>query len=95
MAYQDLDSERHEIRLLTISDDESPVITYTLCTVSLLDEPSFKAVSYSWGVESADRKLVLDGEEMEVMVNLDLLLRQFRHERHGPLYVDALCIYAP
>lgn len=92
MVYQTLDSNRHEIRLLTVKVDESPIITCTLNTVSLLDEPSFKALSYHWGCEKAPQLLLLDGEETEITANLDQALRQLRQENHGPLFIDALCI---
>ncbi len=92
MAYQTLDSSRHEIRLLTVKVDESPIITCTLTTVSLMDVLSFKALSYNWGREKAPQLLLLDGEEMEITANLDQALRQLRHENHGLLFIDALCI---
>jgi hypothetical protein len=92
MVYQTLDSNRHGIRLLTVKVDESPIITCTLNTVALLDEPSFKALSYQWGREKAPQLLLLDGEEMEITANLDKALRQLRQENHSPLFVDALCI---
>ena len=92
MAYQPLDSNRHEVRLLNITADESAMITCTLKTVSLLDKPSFKALSYHWGSEKAPQHLLLEGEETEITVNLDQAIRQLRQENHGPIYIDALCI---
>ena len=92
MVYHPLKSERYEIRLLTIRMDGSPTITCTLNTVSLLDEPLFKALSYHWGREKAPQLLLLDGAETEITANLDQALRQFRQENHGPIFVDALCI---
>lgn len=76
MTYQTLDSNRHEIRLLTVKVDESPIIICTLNTVSLLDEPLFKTLSYHWGGERAPQRLLLDGEETEITANLDQALRQ-------------------
>ena len=75
MVYHPLHSDRHEIRLLTIRADGSPIITYTFNTVSLLDQPLFKALSYHWGRQKAPQLLLLDGAETEITANLDQVLR--------------------
>jgi hypothetical protein len=60
--------------------------------VSLLSQPSYKALSYCWGVRKAREKAVINGCEVEITTNLDHALRQLQHENHGPLWIDALCI---
>jgi hypothetical protein len=75
------------------------LVTCTLETVSMDDNPSYLALSYTWGdpsickaiqIESVDGK---SRKTFEVTVNLEEALRYFRQENHPVcLWADAICI---
>jgi hypothetical protein len=75
------------------------LVTCTLETVSLDDNPMYLALSYTWGdpsicktiqIESVDGK---SRKTFEVTVNLEQALRYFRQENHPVrLWADAICI---
>ncbi|OJD36684.1 ankyrin and het domain-containing protein [Diplodia corticola] len=75
-----------------------PIISCTLRTASLEDEPEYSALSYVWGDPNTTRPILIDGKAFHVTVNLEVALRQLaeelRQRRHNPtwLWVDAICI---
>lgn len=67
----------------------------TLDTVSLLDKPSFEALSYCWGPANVTEPIELCGRQRQVTTNLEAALRQFRQDANGEpfrLWIDAICI---
>ena len=81
------------VHILTIKEpDESPM-RYTLKTLSLIDPPIYKALSYTWGNTHSKKSLILNGATCLVTKNLDIALRHLQHEDSPePLWVDSLCI---
>ncbi|KAH6672252.1 heterokaryon incompatibility protein-domain-containing protein [Halenospora varia] len=89
-----LNSSRKEIRLLILQPlSAGEEIQCSTETVSLLDEPEYKALSYVWGDASARKNINFNGTEFSVTANLAAALYHLRL-RHVPrwLWVDALCI---
>jgi hypothetical protein len=106
--YHDLDASRSEIRLLEILDSDNPssIIRCRQTTVSLLDRPSFAALSYVWGDPHVTENIELDGVTMAVTTSLAAALRHIpkhwdnvwkeEYPGRGPeplrLWADAICI---
>lgn len=96
--YHALDPWKHEIRVLTVlprGDDavEAADIQCLLRTVSLDDEPSYKALSYVWGTDLPSDMITIHGEAIAVRKNLATALQQLQ-QIYEPLHiwVDAICI---
>ena len=79
--YHNLDASRSEIRLLEIlgSDIPSSIVKCRQTTVSLLDRPSFAALSYVWGDPLITENIELDGVTMPVTTSLAAALRMYRN----------------
>ncbi|OJJ73336.1 hypothetical protein ASPBRDRAFT_28586 [Aspergillus brasiliensis CBS 101740] len=93
--YLPLDTERNEIRLLTIlpSTRTASTIRCSLKTVSLDDNPSFEAISYVWGDTSTKTEMILDGTTFHVSLSVDRNLRLLRHKlRRRVVWIDYVCI---
>lgn len=93
--YSSLDHSRAEIRLLTIlpASPTCPNLRCTLRTVSLDDQPSFRALSYTWGDATITEPIAIDGRTISVTVNLKKALRRLRHTREPfEIWADAVCI---
>jgi hypothetical protein len=98
-SYNTLNSELHEIRLLTLeSGSHDEALQCRLSTVALATRPTYNALSYVWGdpvVTITEPTIVLDGQRFVVTPNLYSALR---HLRPPPgivsicLWVDAVCI---
>lgn len=92
--YRKLDVEKRQIRLVSIlpgswSDD----VACELTIVSLDDNPSYEALSYTWGDPSDTVPILLQGLESPVTKPLHLALRRLRHVGEARrMWVDALCI---
>ena len=98
--YSLLDYSRSEIRLLTLhpaqaflEESDTPVLTCTLETVSLLNSPSYVALSYAWGNSTTPQIIHINGEPVPVGENLAAALSHIRKpDRPIILWVDAVCI---
>src|SRR4051812_1877495 len=94
-TYKPLDSSRKEIRLLTLLPlSAGPEIQCSTETVSLLDNPEYKALSYVWGDASIRRPITFNTHpDFPVTANLAIALHPLRLA-HVPrrLWIDALCI---
>lgn len=93
MAYSRLDFLSYEIRLVNIQEapyDES--IHCTLEKTTLLDPGSYYALSYCWGDESNNKRIIVNGLSFEVRHNLEAALRQLRSRGYLRIWIDALCI---
>ena len=65
----------------------------TLRVVSLVDRPTYEALSWFWGDANVTSTIVLNGRKTEVPRNLVEALLQFRDVQHArDLWVDALSI---
>jgi hypothetical protein len=59
--YHELDANRDEIRLIAVQPGtpKDPIVV-ALRTESLLDNPSYEAISYAWGDESVKRPIRIE-----------------------------------
>jgi hypothetical protein len=92
--YHELDANRDEIRLIALQPEtpKGPIVV-ALRTESLLDNPSYEAISYAWGDESVKRPIRIDGVEVSVTANLESALRHMRLQAQTRmLWADAICI---
>jgi hypothetical protein len=89
-----LQADIAEIRLLTLLPGSmEDVVTCTVSIVSLLDLPSYEALSYVWGDESIRAPIMVNGAETTVTTNLESALRYIRLEdKDRVIWIDALCI---
>ena len=94
--YSPLSTDSQEIRLLCVSPAQSwsCALVCTLRTVSLLDQPNYKALSYVWGDKEDVLNIRLEDEEVSVTSHLAFALKRVRQSEDSLLiWVDALCIY--
>lgn len=83
------------IRLITIepSLNGDGLIVSHLNTATFAQRPKYEALSYRWGDESTQKKIILEDEEFFVGQNLWDALDYFRHHTRGlPLWIDAISI---
>jgi hypothetical protein len=104
LKYEPLDSERKEIRLIEILSPGTKTLPSEcrLSTISLLESPSFAALSYVWGDSSVTENIILDGYTVPVTKNLAAALKHVKHhwQQQYParepssfrIWVDAICI---
>lgn len=94
MAYQPLDIDRQEIRLVTLEPGEGPDnFKCNLHVVSLLENPIYEALSYTWGDERVTTTISLDNESFNATVNLAIALQHLRRaDQQRVIWIDALCI---
>lgn len=93
--YTPLDSDKSEIRLLSIvSPPESDVLSLEFHTCSLEHDPRFFALSYTWGDASITDTVVVNGLPLQVTTNLVEALKVLNGKPNIriPLWVDAICI---
>ena len=102
--YQPLDASLHEIRLLRIKTSgwATGKVECELQTVTLLDSPSFTAMSYVWGDLAFKEDILINGKSFPVTRNLARALRNIRQhwQEYFPdrdanefrLWADAVCI---
>jgi len=71
---------------------------YTVVHISLDENPSYEALSYTWGDTSVQGpRILLDSKPFQVTVNLGAALLNLRDEASGDpkeriLWIDAICI---
>lgn len=105
--YEPLKLELQEIRLLKISNSQ---ITHTIsCHIvhfSLLSEPSYEALSYTWKESTmfgqvagtpkdghgTDRLIEVDGSNLRVFENVYSAMSTLASYAKGFLWIDAICI---
>jgi hypothetical protein len=92
--YKPLDSNRSEIRLVTLNPGNfADDIRCSLSTVSLDDGASYEALSYVWGDSRSARQIFIDGLPACVTDSLETALRYLRYvSRPRVLWIDAICI---
>ncbi|KAL8771407.1 MAG: hypothetical protein Q9209_003075 [Squamulea sp. 1 TL-2023] len=89
-----LDDNQDRIRLLIISSGpSSDAIDCHLTQVSLGDEPSYEALSYTWGTLQCTSTISLNGTDFQVTPNLESALRKLRLANEDRIiWIDAICI---
>ncbi|VUC33479.1 unnamed protein product [Clonostachys rosea] len=94
-SYKPVDSGNAEIRLLILhpSARHDADIVCDLQPVSLRDNPKFEALSYTWGDDSADKDVILNGGIFRIRENAAAALRSLRWKvRRRRVWIDAICI---
>ncbi|RFN46274.1 het-domain-containing protein [Fusarium flagelliforme] len=93
-SYTPISGERGEIRLLIIqpgTGDET--VECHLQKAVLSEDPSYEALSYTWGSAKNTHLITLNGFPRDVTDNLGLALRSLRQpEKPRTMWIDALCI---
>jgi hypothetical protein len=79
-----------EIRILTVKDFYSEICT--LEKVSLLQNPQYEALSYTWSGLKDTQPIRINDETAHVPANLEAALRHLRAGENIKLWVDAVCI---
>ncbi|KIM93325.1 hypothetical protein OIDMADRAFT_74457, partial [Oidiodendron maius Zn] len=67
-------------------------VSITIEHVSLINPPSYIALSYCWGDQSETQTISIDGRKFQVTSNLEAALRQLRADGCVRLWADAICI---
>jgi len=83
-----------EIRLLSLlPSDMSNEIRCELFKVSLDEDPSYQALSYTWGDTSITSHISLNSQTAYVTLNAKSALRRLRHsDRVRTRWIDTVCI---
>ncbi|KAH7076209.1 heterokaryon incompatibility protein-domain-containing protein [Paraphoma chrysanthemicola] len=97
--YDGLDTRREEIRVLDIVA-VAPRIQCRISKVALLDNPTFDALSYTWGDASQREIIIVNGHSVPVTKNLARAIRSVHYQwsQRGTtqdilqLWADAVCI---
>ena len=82
-------------RLLVLLPDKDPSakIRCELKQVCLKEKPSYDAISYCWGDQTATQSILCNEDELEVTLNLDTALHRLRQSQTTrTLWADAICI---
>ncbi|KAH6663102.1 heterokaryon incompatibility protein-domain-containing protein [Halenospora varia] len=89
-----LSDPRGHIRLLDLQPgDRGDLLKITLREVKLSENPSYEALSYTWGTESASHHISINGSHFAVRPNLFHCLNELRlSEAIQTLWIDAICI---
>ncbi|TFB01524.1 hypothetical protein CCMA1212_006209 [Trichoderma ghanense] len=97
--YQQLPLNQFEIRILRLepSTASSSGIRASLIKRSLLlsmeDGASFEALSYTWGLASVTKDIIINGTSFPVTANLYAFLQQYQEPgQTADLWIDAICI---
>ena len=80
------------IRLLRLETCDD-IVTLSLCSASLEDQPRYEAISYTWGDTKKRKEIKCNDQLVTVSENLHDALRYLRHvDRARILWVDGICI---
>jgi hypothetical protein len=93
--YLPLDKDRLEIRLIILDPNpiQDALISCRLETVTLIDHPSYEALSWAWGNENALEHISLNNHMWMAPKNAVTALRYLRYaDRSRVLWIDALSI---
>lgn len=90
LAYDELDPEKQQFRLVRFGD---AYLSLDLTTLDLDQAPPFEALSYVWGVGDAINMIRVNGKDIGVRSNLlSYLWRRQHHQEAGWIFIDAICI---
>jgi hypothetical protein len=94
--YQQIDKSSRDIRILILLPHLHPEdnrLQCSLMTESLSSNPSYEALSYTWGQPDAcNLRVWVNGVLLPVRRNLLCALRVVRNDQERRLWIDALCI---
>src|SRR6185437_13168968 len=74
MLYQPLNVDDDEIRLISLAGENSTEVSITIEHVSLINPPSYTALSYCWGDQSETQTISINGRKFQVTSNLEAAL---------------------
>jgi hypothetical protein len=77
MLYQPLNVDE-EIRLISLAGENSAEVSIPIEHVSLINPPSYTALSYCWGDQSETQTISIDGRKFQVTSNHEAALRLLR-----------------
>lgn len=93
--YSPLDPANKEIRLLSIhpgKNHDAPIVC-DLEIVSLITNPEFEALSYTWGSPNNTKEILVNGHRLQVRENAQAAIRHLRlRKHHRYIWIDAICI---
>lgn len=95
MEYYPLNTDRNEIRFLTLlptGSDETTIVRCSLEHVSLINPPEYRALSYCWGDPTVTTEIIINKTPVQVTTNLESALRHLRDKGYTCFWVDAICI---
>ena len=93
--YTSLDPAKSDIRLISLfPGKDSALVCCRIEHVSFNDNPSYEALSYTWGATGqAVDNIKVDGLPFTVTPSLEIALRHLRSQQETRiLWIDALCI---
>lgn len=91
--YKPLKTRQTRLLVLQPAKSTSSELRAELVCSSLLANPNYEALSYTWGDTSVRKPMTLCKQPFFVLENLDAALRSLRHTRKDRvIWVDALCI---
>jgi hypothetical protein len=82
-------------RLITLFPSSDPLndVVFTLDEVDLNIQPSYEALSYTWGDPMGKLAIKCNGRDLLVTKNCQMALKDLRYnEDPRTLWVDAICI---
>ncbi|KND89321.1 Heterokaryon incompatibility protein 6, OR allele [Tolypocladium ophioglossoides CBS 100239] len=94
-ASRPLDANTESIRLVTIEPElnQDGLLICGLSTATFAARPAYEALSYRWGDDSINKKIVVDDVEFNVTENLWGALHHMRNKpRRVPIWIDAISI---
>jgi hypothetical protein len=93
-ASDPFETEKRMFRLLRLQPNEDEgIIKCEMRTYRHIDNPSYTALSYTWGANRTYADIEINGARVPVRENLwDFLHQQLRHGNHGLFWIDAVCI---
>jgi Heterokaryon incompatibility protein (HET) len=88
-------SKPQNIRLLhTSPGDDSEEIRCSLVEADWATNPSYEALSYTWGSPEVGKSIICNGRHASVSINLFHALRQIRRPDIEVIFwIDQLCMY--
>lgn len=92
--YTPVDSEANEIRVAHIlPGSKNDPLLCQLKNVLLCENPTFEALSYTWGTQTDCVEISIDGKKASISENLNSALRRLRlADKVLTIWVDSICI---
>ena len=93
--YVPLDAVAGEIRVIVIANDPDPgaPLILHLAHCPMGSDVAYHALSYTWGLETDCKQIIINGQKMWIRKNLEAALRSLRSPTHGlAIWADAICI---
>jgi hypothetical protein len=86
LKYEPLNTEKEEIRLISLSESSSSLVECRLEHACLSGQPTYKALSYCWGDANETKEIIVNGCTVKVTANLEEALRRLEQKTQGRFY---------